>query len=71
VALHFDTPEIVFLTEDEKGFTPNFAPFINGKNVDLITDELNKAISDIEHNANGRIVFLDLALKFSSMIKLK
>jgi DNA polymerase-3 subunit delta' len=69
LALHFNTPGIVFITDEEQQFTPNFAPFINGNNVVPFTDELNNAIRDIERNANGRIVFLDLALKLAALIK--
>lgn len=69
VALHFDTPDIVFITKEEKEFTPNLAPFINGKNVIPFSNELNKAIADIERNGNGRIVLLDLALKISGMLR--
>ncbi len=69
MALHFDTPDIVFITDEEKGFTPNFAPFVNGKNVIPFSNELNKAIMDIERNGNGRIVMLDLALKISGMLR--
>jgi DNA polymerase-3 subunit delta' len=68
-ALHFSQPEIVFIPDEEQDFTPKFAPFINGSNIIALTQELNKAIQDIERNANGRIVFLDLALKLSSLIK--
>jgi DNA polymerase-3 subunit delta' len=71
MALHFETPNIVFITDEEAEFTPNFAPFINGKNVMAFTHELNKAIADIERNANGRIVFLDLALKLTSLLKIR
>jgi DNA polymerase III subunit delta' len=69
LALHFNTPGIVFITGEEQKFTPNFAPFINGNNVVSFSDELNNAIRDIERNANGRIVFLDLALKLAALIK--
>jgi DNA polymerase-3 subunit delta' len=69
LALHFQSADIVFMSAEEKTFTPNFAPFVHGRNVVTITDELNKAIADIERNANGRIVFLDLALKLSVLIK--
>lgn len=68
-ALHFNRPEIVFIPDEEQDFMPKFAPFINGSNLAALTQELNKAIQDIERNANGRIVFLDLALKLSSLIK--
>jgi len=69
LALHFNEAGIVFISEEEKEFTPNFAPFINGRNVVPFTNELNQAIHDIERNANGRIVFLDLALKLAALIK--
>lgn len=69
VVLHFDTPGIVFITEGEKEFTPNFAPFVNGKNVIAFSNELNKAIADIERNGNSRIVLLDMALKISELLK--
>jgi DNA polymerase-3 subunit delta' len=71
VVLHFDTPQIVFITEEEREFTPNFAPFVNGKNVIPFSNELNKAIEDIERNGNGRIILLDLALKISGMLRPK
>lgn len=69
LALHFNTAGIVYITDEEQEFTPNFAPFINGANVIPFSDELNKAIRDIERNANGRIVFLDLTLKLAGLIK--
>lgn len=69
VVLHFDTPDIVFITAEENEFTPSFAPFVNGKNVIPFSNELNKAIADIERNGNGRIVLLDLALKISGMLR--
>ncbi len=33
LALHFNTPGIVYISEKERVFIPNFAPFINGMNV--------------------------------------
>jgi len=69
LALHFNEAGLVFISGAEKDFTPNFAPFINGKNILQITEELNRAIRDIERNGNGRIIFLDLALKLAGMIK--
>jgi DNA polymerase-3 subunit delta' len=68
-ALHFNTAGIVYISDEEHEFTPNFAPFINGNNVVPFADELNKAIQDIERNANGRIVFLDMSLKLAVLLK--
>ena len=69
LALHFNAPGIVYISEKERVFIPNFAPYVNGINVVPISDELNRAILDIERNGNGRIIFLDMALKFTGFIK--
>ena len=69
LALHFNATGIVYISDEEQEFTSNFAPFINGNNIVPLTNELNKAIQDVERNANGRIVFLDMALKLSALIK--
>lgn len=69
LTLHFALPEITYISGEELEFTPNFAPFVTGNNIIALSDEFNRAIQDIERNANGRIVFLDLALKLSTLIK--
>ncbi len=69
LALHFNQRTLVFIAGEEKTFVPNFAPFITGSNVTALTHELNRAIADIERNANGRIVLLDLALKITALIR--
>ena len=69
MALHFNVPGIVYISEEEKSFIPNFSPFVTGRNVAAIAEELSKAIADIERNANGRMVFLDLSLSLASQIK--
>jgi DNA polymerase-3 subunit delta' len=69
LALHFNTPGIIYLSENERVFMSNFAPFVNGMNVVPVSDEINRAIADIERNGNSRIIFLDLALKLSGLIK--
>jgi DNA polymerase-3 subunit delta' len=69
LAMHFNKPGIVYVTAGEEVFTSNFAPFVNGSNAESIIRELTRAITDIERNANGRIVFLDMALRLSALIK--
>jgi len=69
LVLHFNSPEIAYISWKEQEFTPNFAPFVNGNNIIALSDEFSRAIQDIERNANGRIVFLDMALKLSALIK--
>ena len=69
LALHYQQHEIVYLPEEELEFAMKFAPFVTGDNVLLLQEELTKACTDIERNANGRIVFLDLALKIADLLK--
>jgi DNA polymerase-3 subunit delta' len=69
MALHYNQEEIIFISGEEKGFTTNFAPFVNGKNVIRFTEELTRTIHDIERNGNGRIVLLDMVLKLAALIK--
>jgi len=69
LALHFNTPEILYITSEEREFTTNFSPFITGDNVEQIIHELSSSITDIERNGNGRMIFLDMVLKLSGMIK--
>jgi DNA polymerase-3 subunit delta' len=69
LALHFNTEDIVYISDEEQEFTANFAPFVNGRNIEAFTEELTKAIQDIERNGNSRIILLDMALKLSALIK--
>jgi DNA polymerase-3 subunit delta' len=59
----------VYLTEKESEFSDRFHPFINMANAHQIADEINKAYNDIERNAFGRIVFLDLILNIIKLIR--
>lgn len=60
---NFRNPELVYMTKDEEEFAVNFARFINEANIFPICDLANRAIRDISQNANGKIVFFDLALQ--------
>ncbi|MBN1158005.1 MAG: DNA polymerase III subunit delta [Bacteroidales bacterium] len=69
LAMHYDQPELVYLSEEEHDFIANFAPFITGDNVVQFKEELTKAACDIERNANGKYVLLDMALTFAELLK--
>ncbi len=69
LALHFNSPEILYITSEEQEFVSKFARFITGENVESIIHELSSAITDIERNGNGRMIFLDMVLKLSGLIK--
>jgi DNA polymerase-3 subunit delta' len=69
LALHFSKSDIVYIFENERVFISNFAPYVHGMNVIPLTDVLNRAIQDIERNGNGKIIFLDVALTLTGLIK--
>lgn len=66
---NFHRPELNYLSAQEEQFLSNFARFINERNVVGINSEMESAANDIEQNANAKIVFFDLALKISTLIR--
>ncbi len=60
---NFHQPELNYMTIEEENFSKKFAPFINEANVIGISELFERAYRDIGQNANGKIVFYDLALK--------
>lgn len=67
--MNLKRPEIVFLGEQEKGFSERFSPFINERNIMQLSAEVEKAHRDIAQNGNPKIIFLDLALKIVKLIR--
>jgi DNA polymerase III subunit delta' len=61
--------DLVFLAGEEASFSGNFHPFINQKNIYPLTDEFNLAHLHIEANGNAKIIFLDMALKVTRLIR--
>jgi len=64
-------PELVRAEGDELKFATDFSPFINSHNTVQIIKEFNEAIFHIERNANPKILFMDLSLKMTELIKIK
>ena len=61
--------KLVFLTGEEATFSGNFHPFINQNNIFPLTEEFNLVYSHIEANGNAKIIFLDLGLKITRLIR--
>lgn len=61
--------ELVCLADHEIRFSEDFSVFVNEWNIDKIAEEFNKAHYHIERNGYSRIVFLDLSLKLTKLIK--
>ncbi|MCF8361587.1 MAG: DNA polymerase III subunit delta' [Prolixibacteraceae bacterium] len=67
--MNFKRPDLVFLNEQEKGFSENFSPFINERNIIPFSEELEKAYRDIAQNGNPKLIFLDFSLKVVKLIR--
>ncbi|MBR4046901.1 MAG: DNA polymerase III subunit [Bacteroides sp.] len=61
--------EMNYMNKPEQNFTIRFAPFINEQNIIEISEELQLAEKHIEQNVNGKMVFFDLALKLTVLLK--
>lgn len=66
---NLNEPDMVYLAKDEANFGIRFAPFINERNVIGFMDELGLAERHIEQNVNAKMVFFDLCLKITMLIK--
>jgi DNA polymerase-3 subunit delta' len=60
---------LVFLAGEEADFSVKFHPFINKDNVYPLTEEFSLAFSHIEANGYSRLIFLDLALKITRLMR--
>lgn len=61
--------EMIYLAQDESSFGTRFAPFINERNIVGFMDELALAERHIEQNVNAKMIFFDLCLKITMLIK--
>ena len=66
---NLNEPEMVYLNEEELAFGERFAPFVNESNIIEFKDEFQTAYRQIEQNGNARIIFLDLCLKSTMLLK--
>jgi len=61
--------KLVYLTGNEADFSEKFHASINQNNIFPLTEEFNLVYSHIESNGNAKIIFLDLALKVTRLIR--
>ena len=57
--------------ETTSQFLIKFAPYIHGNNCMEIIELFNDAIYHIERNANPKILFLDVSLKLTKLLRIK
>ncbi|GHT28450.1 DNA polymerase III subunit delta [Bacteroidia bacterium] len=65
----FQAPELNYMNKPEADFSVKFAPFVNERNVFELSDELAKAEYHIGQNVNPKMVFFDLSLQITVLIK--
>jgi DNA polymerase-3 subunit delta' len=66
---NFGLPQLNYMQPDEEAFSQRFAPFVNERNTEGIMETLELAEQHITQNANPKMVFFDLALKFIMLLK--
>ncbi len=70
--LNYQTTNLVYMEPKiEKFKLENFAPFVNGNNINDIFRELSDAIYHIERNGNAKIILTDLSIKLTRLIHKK
>ena len=65
----FQAPDMTYMNYEETTFSVKFSPFVNERNVFDIMDQLDLAARHIEQNVNAKMVFFDLSLQLTVLIK--
>jgi len=69
---NYQAQELVYMEPKvEKFKLENFAPFVNGSNINDIFKELSDALYHIERNGNAKIILTDLSIKLTRLIHKK
>lgn len=70
--LNYKADKLVFMEPKVDKFKlENFAPFVNGSNINDIFKELSDALYHIERNGNAKIILTDLSIKLTRLIHKK
>ncbi|ESU24638.1 putative DNA polymerase III, delta subunit [Flavobacterium enshiense DK69] len=70
--LNYQSSSLVYIEPTVDKFKlENFAPFVNGNNINEIFAELSDAIYHIERNGNAKIILTDLSIKLTRLIHKK
>ena len=66
---NFNAPELVYLNRHEQQLRQRYSAAINETNIEVLAQEFSLAHKQIEQNGNAKIIFLDLCLKLTMLIK--
>lgn len=65
----FQEPELNYMNYDEASFSAKFAPYVNERNVFELMEELAQAEQQIGQHVNAKMIFFDLSLKITVLLK--
>jgi DNA polymerase-3 subunit delta' len=65
----FQTADMSYMNREETNFSVNFAPFITERNVFDLMEELTEADRHLAQNVNPKMVFFDLTLRITALLK--
>ena len=68
---NFHIPDLTYMTVEEENFVKRFAPFVNELNVVELSELMEKACFDIGRNANAKMVFFDVSLQVTVLLRRK
>lgn len=66
--LHAGLGSISYLWGEEEKFCRNFAPYIGNQNIEVLVEEIERAMAQIMQNGSPRIIFTHFALAVSKQI---
>lgn len=69
IVLNYLDGKLLNLRLDEHEFLKKFAKFINNHNISELMQEFNQAYYHIERNANSKILFSDLVIKLTKLVR--
>ena len=66
---NMNVPELVYLNRAEQQLGQQYSTAINENNIEVLVHEFSLAHRQIEQNGNAKIIFLDICLKLTMLIK--
>ena len=66
---NLNVPELVYLNRHEQRLGQQYSAAINTTNIEILAQEFSLAHRQIEQNGNAKIIFLDLCLKLTMLLK--
>lgn len=69
IIMNYMKDQLLNLREDETAFLDKFAKFINNQNITELMEEFNTAHYHLERNANSKILFTDVVIKLTKLVR--